>query len=109
MEGENSLMSQHFILNDERLMGQSNHRMPVAAEKGVEGGTASPLIFLSLGEEAKEEGLDLMKRDPCRQSKDFNNEQKKVNSLRRVPFKVLKKRRKFRKRETKKQNKAINY
>ena len=40
-------MSQPFILNDERLMGQSNHRMPVAAEKGVEGRTASPLIFLS--------------------------------------------------------------
>ena len=69
-------MSQPFILNDERLMGQSNHRMPVAVEKGVEGGTARPLIFLSQGEEAKEEGLDLTKRDPCRQSKDFNNDQK---------------------------------
>ena len=57
-------------------MGQSNHRMPVAAEKGVEGGTASPLIFLSLGDEAKEEGSDLTKRDSCRQSKDFNNEKK---------------------------------
>ena len=64
-------MSQLFILNDERL-GQSNHRMPVAVEKGVEGGTASPLIFLSLGDEAKDESLDLMKRDPCQQSKDFN-------------------------------------
>ena len=69
-------MSQPFILNDERLMGQSNHRMPVAAEKEVEGGTASPLIFLSLGDKAKEEGLDLTKRDPCRQSKDFNNVKK---------------------------------
>ena len=58
-------------------MGQSNHRMPVAAEKGVEGGTASPLISQSLGEAAKEEGLDLTKGYPCRQSKDFNNEQKK--------------------------------
>ena len=82
-------MSQPFILNDERLMGQSNHRMPIAAEKGVEGGTASSLIFLSLGEEAKEEGLDFTKGYPCRQSKDFNNEQKiKGNSPRRVPFKV---------------------
>ena len=71
-------MSQPCILNDERLMGQSNHRIPVAAEKGVEGGTASPLISLSLGDEAKEEGSDLTKRDPCQQSKDFNNEQKKV-------------------------------
>ena len=53
-------------------MGESNHRMPVAAEKGLEGGTASPLIFLSLGDEAKDEGSDLTKRDPCRQSKDFN-------------------------------------
>ena len=43
-------MSQPFILNDERLMGQSNHRMPVAAKKGVEEGTTSPLIFLSLGD-----------------------------------------------------------
>ena len=58
-------------------MGQSNHRIPVAAEKGVEGGTTSPLIILSLGDEAKEEGSDLTKKDPCRQSKDFNNEQKK--------------------------------
>ena len=90
-------MSQPFILDDERLMGQSNHRMPVAVEKGVEGGTASPLIFLSLGDEAKEEGSDLMKRDPCRQSKDLNNEKKGGISLlsprgrRRVPFKVSKK------------------
>ena len=53
-------------------MGQSNHTMPVAAEKGVEGGTASPLIFLSLGDEAKDERSDLTKRDHCRQSKDFN-------------------------------------
>ena len=79
-------------------MGQSNHRMPVAAEKGVEGGTASPLIFLRLGDEAKEEGSDLMKRDPCRQSKDFNNGGKKgvISRLsprdrRRIPFKVSKK------------------
>ena len=43
-------MSQPFILNDDRLMG---HRMPVAAEKGVEGGTASPLIFLCLVDEPK--------------------------------------------------------
>ena len=64
-------------MNDERLTGQSHHRMPVAAKKGVEGGTASPLIFLSLVEEAKEEGLDLTKGYSCRQSKDFNNEQKK--------------------------------
>ena len=84
-------MSQPFILNDERLMGQSNHRMPVAAEKGVEGWTATPMISLSLGEEAKEEGLDLTKGYPCRQSKDFNNEQKKGNSLCHVPFKVSKK------------------
>ena len=91
-------MSQPFILNEERLMGQSNHRMLVAAEKGVEGGTASLLIFLSLGEEAKEEGLDLTKGDPCRQSKDFNNEQKKggdsllsPRGMRCVPFKVSKK------------------
>ena len=70
-------MNLPFILNDERLIGQSNHRMPVAAEKGVEGGTASPLIFLSPGDEAKEEGSDLTKRDPCRQSKDFNNEKKR--------------------------------
>ena len=70
-------MSQLFILNDERLMGQSNHRMSVAAEKGVDEGTASPLIFLSLGDEAKEKGSDLTKRDPCRQSKDFNNEKKR--------------------------------
>ena len=81
-------------------MGQSNHRMPVAAEKGVEGETASPLIFLSLGEEAKEEGWDLTKGYPCRQSKDFNFNKEKnggVISLlsprgrRRVPFKVSKK------------------
>ena len=93
-------MSQPFILNDERLMGQSNHRMPVAAEKGVEGGTANPLIFLSLGDEAKDEGSDLTKRDPCRQSKDFNfNNNKKRGGIsllsprgrRRVPFKVSKK------------------
>ena len=90
-------MNQPFILNDERLMGQSNHRMPVAAEKVVEGGTASPLIFLSLGDKTKEEISDLTKRDPCRQSKDFNNEQKKGISLlsprgrRRVPFNVSKK------------------
>ena len=80
-EFSNNSQSQPFILNDERLMGQSNHRMPVAAKKGVEGGTASPLIFLSLEEEAKEEGLDLAKRDPCRQSKDFNNEQKKKDEF----------------------------
>ena len=55
--------------------------MSVAAEKGVEGGTASPLISLSLGEEVKEEGLDLMKRYPCRQSKDFNNEQRKTKTI----------------------------
>ena len=54
-------------------MGQSYHRMPVAAKKGVEGGAACLLIFLSLGDEARDEGSDLMKRDPCRQSKDFNN------------------------------------
>ena len=47
--------------------------MPVAAEKRIEGGTTSPLIFLSLGDVAKEEGSDLTKRYPCRQSKDFNN------------------------------------
>ena len=106
-------MSQPFILNDERLMGKSNHRMPVAAEKWVEGGTASPLIFLSLGDEAKEESSDLTKRDPCRQSKDFNNEQKKGISLlspigrRRVPFNVSKKggkkEKKFYRRKTTKQ------
>ena len=95
-------MSQPFILNDERLIGQSNHRRPVAAEKGVEVGTACSLFFLSLGEEAKEEGSDLKKRDPCRQSKDFNNEQKKAIFLlspggrRRVLFKVSKKGKKFR-------------
>ena len=94
-------MSQPFILNDERFMGQPNHRMPVAAEKGVEGGTASPLIYLSLGDEAKGEGSDLTKRYPCRQSKDFNNEQKKggisllsPRGRRHVPFKVSKKRKK---------------
>ena len=70
-------MSQPFILNDEGLMGQSNHRMPVAAEKWGRRKAASPLISLSLGDEAKEEGSDLTKRDPYRQSKDFNNEQKK--------------------------------
>ena len=94
-------MSQPFILNDKRVMGQSNYRMPISAEKGVEGGTASPLIFLSLGDEAKDEGSDLTKRDPCRQSKDFNfnnNNKKKggisllsPRSRRRVPFKVSKK------------------
>ena len=89
-------MSQPFILNDERLMGQSNHRMPVAEEKGVEGGTANPLIFLCLGKEAKEEGLDLTKGNPCRQRISTTNK-KKGNSLlsprgrRRVPFKVSKK------------------
>ena len=89
-------------MNDERLVGQSNHRMPVAAEKGVEGRTASPLIFLSLEDDAKEGGSDLMKRNPCRQSKDFNNENKKKGwgsllsprGRRRVPFKVSKKRKK---------------
>ena len=91
MEGENSLIQYESALHfdNERLMGQSNHRMPVAAEKGVEGRTASPLISLNLRGEAKEEGLDLTKGYPCRQSKDFNYEQKKKgNSLRHVPFKV---------------------
>ena len=50
--------------------------MPVAVEKGVEGGTASLLIFLSLGDEAKEEGSDLTERDPCRQSKDLKKKKK---------------------------------
>ena len=102
-------MSQPFILNDERLMGQSNHRMPVAAEKVVEEGTASPLIFLSLGDEAKEEGSDLMKRDPCRQSKDFNNKKKSGGFLCSRPevgvafYSRFRKRekRKFRRRKTK--------
>ena len=87
-------------------MGQSNDRMPVAAEKGVEGGTASQLIFLSLGEEAKEEGLDLMKGYPCRQSKDFNSEQKKREFSASRSIQGLKIKIKFRKRETKK---TINY
>ena len=103
-------MSQPFILNDVRLMGQSNHRMPVAAEKGVVGGTASLLIFLSLGDEAKEEGLDLTKRDPRRQSKDFNNEKKRGGFLCSHPevgvvyHSRFQKRgkRKFRRRKTKK-------
>ena len=107
-------MSQPFILNNERLMRQSNHRIPVAAEKWVEGRTACPLIFLNLGEESERGRLGLTKGDPCRQSKDFNNEQRKGNSLlsprgrRRVPVKVSKKeKRKFRKRKTR--NKTINY
>ena len=109
-------VSQPFILNDERLIGQSNHRMPVAAEKRVEGGTASPLIFLSLRDEGKVESLDLTKRDPCRQSKDFNNEKKngaflcshpKVGVAFHSRFQKREKR-KFRRRKTK-QNKTINY
>ena len=95
-------MSQPFILNDERLMGQSNHRMPVTAEKGVEGGTASPLIFLSLGDEAKAEGSELTKRDPCRQSKDFNNEQKKGGILCSHPEIGVAFHSRFQKREKKK-------
>ena len=107
-------MSQPFILNDERLMGQSNHRMPVAVEKGVEGRTAGSLIFLSLGEGAK----DLTKGDPCRQSKDFNNEQTKKKKKKRKEKKGIlcshpevgvafhsrfqkREKRKLRKRETK--------
>ena len=94
-------------------MGQSNDRMPVAAEKGVEGGTASPLIFLSLGEEAKEEGLDLTKGDPCRQSKDFNNEQKKGGILCSHPEVGVAFHSKFQKKENfvkeKQKNKTINY
>ena len=112
-------MSQPFILNDERLMGQSNHTMPVAAEKGVEGGTASPLTFLGLGDEAKEESLDLTKRDACRQSKDFNNERKKrgfpwsppeVGVAFHSRFQKREKR-KFRRRKTKKKKnpKRIDY
>ena len=100
-------MSQPFILNDERLMGQLNHRMPVAAEKGVEGGATSPLIILSLGDEAKDKGSDLTKTDPCRQSKDFNfnnNNNNNNNNNKKgflcshpevgVPFKVSKKEKK---------------
>ena len=49
-------------------MGQSNHRMPVDVKKGV-GVTASPLIFLSLGDEARDEGWDLTKREPCRKTR----------------------------------------
>ena len=79
MEGENSLIrfesTLHFELRE--FDGPIKPQDACCWEKGVERGTASPLIFLSLGEEAKEEGLDLAKRDPCRQSKDFNNEQKK--------------------------------
>ena len=104
-------MSQPFILNDERLMGQSNHRMSVAAEKGVEGRTASPLIFLSLGEEAMtwiwwREIL----ADKARIS-TTNKKKKGILSPRgrcRVPFKVQKRKKEnFVKAKTK--NKTINY
>ena len=56
-------------------MGQSNHRMPVAAKKGVDGGTASQLIFLSLGDEAKDEGSDLTRREPLPTKQEFQFQQ----------------------------------
>ena len=113
-------MSQPFILNDERLMGQSNHRMPVAAKKGVEGGTASLLIFLSLGDEAKDEGSDLMRREPLPTKQGFQFQQQikggggflcshpEVGVALHSRFQKREKR-KFRKRKIKKTNKTINY
>ena len=80
-------------------MDPSNHRMPVAAEKEVEGGTASPLIFLSLGDEAKDEGSDLTRREPLPTKQGFQFQQQKSGGIsllsprarRRVPSKVSKK------------------
>ena len=102
-------MSQSFILNDERLMGQSNHRMPVAAEKGVEGGTACPLIFLSLGDEAKDEGSDLTRREPLPTKQGFQFQQQRGGRIsllsprgrRHVPFKVSKKENFVKEKQTK--------
>ena len=58
-------------------MGQSNYRMPVAAKKGVEGGTASLLIFLSLADEAKDKGSDLTNREPLPRKQEFQFQQQK--------------------------------
>ena len=72
-------MSQPFILNGERLMGQSNHRMPVAG-KGGRRKDCLPAKSSSVWWKKSEGGrLGLTKGDPCRQSKDFDNEQRKGN------------------------------
>ena len=99
-------------------MGQSNHRMPVAAKKGVEEGTASPLIFLSLEDEAKDEGSDLTRREPLPTKQGFQFQQQKRGVLCSHPelgvafhsrFQKREKR-KFRKGKTNKQtNKTISY
>ena len=104
-------MSQPFILNGERLMSQSNHRMPVAGKggqpcrsqgtkSGVGGRTVCPPIFLSPGGRKRTRKIwkDGRRSLPTKQGFRQRTKKRGISLLsprcrHRIPFKVSRKKR----------------
>ena len=115
MEGDNSLIRYESALNFEwrKVDGPIKPQDACCCEKGVEGRTNCPLIFLNLGEKAKEEDLDWRRETFANKARtSTTNKEKGIlcsHPKAGVAFHLglKKKKRKFRKRKTK--NKTINY